>query len=151
MAVQKVILDNRVHRTVPISTDAKEYNLVPHSPYDILLKVIDGKDTLVVSKEQQAIAELACTNTYPPQQCPAPITEITNPNCQFELQIDDTMFRVVELQQNLIDSVKGTVMLLAETTAKIPATMSHKLLYEVGPLAMAMDDGGFKVPPQLGL
>lgn len=144
-----MILDNRVHRTVKIS-GATEYNLVPSSPYTVLLKVIGGKDTLVVSKDGNPIASIPSTKTFTPPACPSPVAKIDNPSCQFQLDIDDQLYRIIELQQNLIDPNAGTALIMGSVSGNLPPSYSHTLLYNVNGVAIPMSDGGFKVPPDLG-
>jgi len=153
MPADTFILDNRVHRTIKLSTDHKEYPLAPNSPYKILLKVINGKDTLVVTKNGRNIAHLTCTNTYPPSKCPSLITNVTNGSCQYEMAINDDEFRVIELQQDLIDISAGIVMVVPSSVLsslnRLPV-ISSKLYYNVMDIETLMDDGGFKVPPDMG-
>lgn len=148
-----MILDNRVHRTLRISTDQQEYPLTPSSPYKVLLKVIGNKDYLVVSKNGVAIGDpIPLTKTFTPPNCPSPVTQVHNSSCQFNFQIDDGLYRIIELRQNLVDSHIGDITLLGATTTDVPALYSHKLLFKANSLVTTMaDGGGFKVPPDLSL
>jgi hypothetical protein len=150
MAKWPIILDNRVHRTIRISTAAAEYPLVPASPYKVLLTIIGGKDNLVISKPGMTTITLPCTKTFTPPACPSPVSSVNNASCQWNLQVDDSLYRIIELQQNLIDPTTGTVMVVASTSASFPPTITNTLLVHVPGLVTPMDDGGFKVPPDLG-
>jgi hypothetical protein len=155
-----LLLDNRVHRTLLISTDTKPSPLTPASPYNVLLKVIGGIDNLVITNVSDTTIPtfpvgrtltLPMTKSCTPQHCPSPVGRSDNKNCQHMMHVDDGLYRIVELYQNLIDPSAGTVMLVCGTTTDLPPQRTHKLLVSTPQLVTAMDDGGFKVPPDLAL
>jgi hypothetical protein len=155
-----MILDNRVHRTIRISnnpiTPTTVYPLVttsPNNPYTVLLKVIGGIDTLVVTKAGKPVASIPLTKTYTPPNCPSPVASRNNMDCQWPMDIEDQEYRIVELQQNLIDSANDYIFVVAQTilTANpVKPVITNELVYYYNGLAITMDDGGFKVPPDLG-
>jgi hypothetical protein len=153
MPVHTLILDNRIHRTIRISTNEHEYNLVPSSPYKVLLKVVDGKDTLVISKDDQQVATLPCTNTFTPPQSGTTIEQIKNNSCQFSMNIDDAVYRIIEVHQFLCDPEQAKVWFTTTTSNENPAAAKNTLMFESHGTAMTADDGGgggTKVPPMLG-
>jgi hypothetical protein len=155
MAIHPMILDSRIHRSLRISTDAAPFNLVPSSnDFIVLLKVIGGQDTLVITKKSDgtaAVAPIPLAKSFTPPQCPSAVA-YHNADCQFALQLDDKLLRVIELRQNLADTGNPSdiVMVVDASSADIPAQHAHKLLVSVGTFTASMSDGGFKVPPDLG-
>lgn len=147
-----MILDNRVHRTIRLTIDGsgQEFPITSGNPFKVLLKVIDGRDTLVVMDGATVKASLVCTKTFTPPGCPSPVSQIGNPSCQFKIDIEDTLFRIIELEQNLIDPNVGIVMAEVVLRGGARPTISHVLDYQVGGITAKMVDGGLKVPPDLG-
>jgi len=152
MPVHTLILDNRIHRTIRISTQEQEFNLVPSSPYKVLLKVINGKDTLEISKNGEQVASLPCTNTFTPPQSGTTIDQIKNNSCQFTMNIDDAVYRIIEVHQYLCDPADAKVWFAASSSTENPLAIKNTLMFESKSTAMSVDDGGdgTKVPPMLG-
>jgi hypothetical protein len=152
MAIQDVVLDNRIHRTLPISTDQNLINLVPNSTYNVYLKVVNGKDMIyITNKNGTAVASFPGVKAFTPPACGTRIPTILNPSCQFLMQIDDLLYRIVELQQSLCDPGQGTLVIQSYTPASAPLLTTNTLIYTApAGNVIAMADGGLKVPPNLG-
>jgi hypothetical protein len=151
MALHQIILDSRIHRTVRLSTDTQEYNLAPSSGYVVLLRSINGRDTLTVSRGGQLIWSIETNQTFTPPNTGTSIHQIQNPAKQFQVTIDDTQYRILELEQNLCDPAHGILYAQSYATAAAPLSPTHGLVVQpTGGQMVAMGDGGIKVPPYLG-
>ena len=150
MALVNVILDNRIHRTLRISTDANQINLAPQSDYVVQLRVVGGKDTLTISRAGYLVASIPCTNTYTPPASGTQIATISNDSCQFNMTIPDDQYRIVELQQSICDESQGYFTIQAYTSAAAPLMTTNLLMYENPAGSVIPMDSGLKVPPDLG-
>jgi hypothetical protein len=150
-----VILDNRIHRTLPISTAATGLiNLaLPASNYKVYLTTdaTNTNDIITITTPTNTVYTINCTNTYKAPACGTLIPDVTNGSAQWEMYVDPTLYRIIEVRQNICDPADFILFPVSFGDFKNPAS-SHALVFAktAGAALTAIPVGPVKVPPQMG-
>jgi hypothetical protein len=151
----KVILDNRIHRTVQLSKGGVNVNIdSPSSGYKIYLTTdaTGTNDTITLTNNSGTVSQtLPCLKTYKPPQCGTVISAITNHSCQWEMDVEPDNYRIVELGENLCDANKLILFAVSYGTPQTPIN-GNALMYAKTAVdsETPIDTSGLKVPPQMG-
>ena len=153
MAVQNVILDSRVHRTIWLTKDeTSPINIVADTTGYLVYLMSDGTtDTVTIIDPAGHKASYPCTNTYKPPLCGSvTINQVVNNNVQFQMGVDDALYRIIELDVNWCKLSICELMAVTYYPATAPGTVINALLYQAaGRPLVQIPDGGLKQPPHL--
>lgn len=153
-----MILDNRIHRTIPITTDpTNPVNLVADTEkYTVSLQVTGDQDVLVIkSKDGSPVPPpIPLIRSFAPPHCSSPVGRYDNSDCQWALKIDEKLLRVIETHVNLMDPVVAgdQVIVYDSASADAKPIRGHKLYIQYNTFAVSLTAAAFgiKVPPDLG-